>query len=793
MGLIKMQLTVTKESKVVQNLELLPGEISGLDNLHYFIGRSPECHIIIDDYHVSRNHAQISLINNIWHLKKITKHGEVWLNGMLIEEQQIKNGDIIQISNYRIGIELEEGSLGESVVREQVDEIPTESAADQETKTLKDDVSQEEKLEEDNSHKTEFGLEGILEVTDEGASASEGEKEDKEFEVEYDQESNEEQFENNFTEEGHQEETQAADTSIDQLEGDLDGALGEKLDGGLESSFGDIDGEEQTQIVKSFIEFELNISGEYTNFDKYYINKEEVFIGRDPNRCQIILDDPESSQVHAVIRRKGTFCEIEDLNSTNGVILNGARINQSLLSNKDEFLIGSTSFRLVIKSELISSEKDALMPVEKLEEVEVEEIIEEEVSLLDNEGTQGHLLEGSEHSEMSPAQGQSFFAKLGMDDPAKRKKILIYSVVAMALWIVLDESPEEGKKTAKKEAPKKNHSLVKNKEASTAKKTNQETQGSTTTQSPKDSYENLPPDLQEYVRTNYELAKTEILEYGNFEQGLQYLDKINEYVDEFEQSKSLEITAKEEFKKLEELEKERTREQEEEERKIRVVNLLKKANEALSKNQAELTQSLLDKVAEIDPDNLDASQLKLQLDNFIKEQERMALKEAQEKARRDRLLGQLRPGKRLYLKQGWYKATIALEKFLTIQENDDDLISEATKMLKESQQNLRNQIVPLLTKARSLNEGQDLKGAYKTYKAILRVNPTNTEAIEEMIKIKEAIEKQAKRIYREAIVDESLNYLKDAKEKFQEVQQISPSDSPYHKRAENKLKNYTNH
>ena len=43
----------------------------------------------------------------------------------------------------------------------------------------------------------------------------------------------------------------------------------------------------------------------------------------------------------------------------------------------------------------------------------------------------------------------------------------------------------------------------------------------------------------------------------------------------------------------------------------------------------------------------------------------------------------------------------------------------------------------------------------------------------------------------EGIISESLSLFEDAKEKFQEVQQISPSDSEYYKKASEKLRDYT--
>ena len=62
-----MQLTVTKEGKVVERIDLLSQEdISSINNVHYFIGRSPDCHVTIDSQGISRKHAQLSFINKKW-------------------------------------------------------------------------------------------------------------------------------------------------------------------------------------------------------------------------------------------------------------------------------------------------------------------------------------------------------------------------------------------------------------------------------------------------------------------------------------------------------------------------------------------------------------------------------------------------------------------------------------------------------------------------------------------------------------------------------------------------------
>jgi tetratricopeptide (TPR) repeat protein len=111
-------------------------------------------------------------------------------------------------------------------------------------------------------------------------------------------------------------------------------------------------------------------------------------------------------------------------------------------------------------------------------------------------------------------------------------------------------------------------------------------------------------------------------------------------------------------------------------------------------------------------------------------------------------------------------------------------------MLSDAKNELTSELGPVIGKARSLKEGQDLKAAYESFQEVLKIEPTNAEALNEVDEIKGLLEARSKRIYREAIIAESLSLFNDAKEKFQEVQQISPSDSDYYKKASAKLKNY---
>ena len=199
---------------------------------------------------------------------------------------------------------------------------------------------------------------------------------------------------------------------------------------------------------------------------------------------------------------------------------------------------------------------------------------------------------------------------------------------------------------------------------------------------------------------------------------------------------------------------------------------------------------MFNQILSIDPENLDVPQLKMELDAWRKDKERKALEKAEKEADRKRKLSQIAPSRTYYGKEEWYSTILKVEEFLKIKDMDEDLVKEATKMLKVSKDKIKSKTSPILGKARSLKEGQDLKGAYEQFMKVLDFDPVNTEALDEMENIRETLKNRSKKIYREGLISESLQLFSEAKEKYQEVQQISPIDSEYYIKATNKLREY---
>jgi hypothetical protein len=74
------------------------------------------------------------------------------------------------------------------------------------------------------------------------------------------------------------------------------------------------------------------------------IDRPRAVIGRS-QRCDYVLSDPNVSRRHFELQLRGADWYLVDLESTNGVSVNGRRVTSSRLSPGDEIVAGTSSFR----------------------------------------------------------------------------------------------------------------------------------------------------------------------------------------------------------------------------------------------------------------------------------------------------------------------------------------------------------------------------------------------------------------------------------------------------------------
>ncbi len=725
-----MRLTVLKNHVPINDVVVETPEIN--ERYEIYVGRSEDCHVIIDDPLISRHHFVLKNLDNKWLCEKLSQLGVVTINGMTISSFEIKEGDEIKFGAFSV-------IVSQLPILAKITTIPVSSEfANASTASL--DSYNEEKLPTHELEETTVLEKSLPENSDD-------EKDD------FSQSGSEE----SFSENGEESSADSPEVSFNESEVS---SYGDDLNA-LEIS--DEAESESTRVFKTFVNYELVLFGDHAPYDRYQVDSAEIFIGRDPKKCQIVLDDPEVSTVHAVIRKNLIDISLEDLNSSNGTLLNGERINKSLLSSGDEFVIGSTSFTLETRSDLLDAESNRLMPVESGQTIETEQIEEEIISG-----------DGTEVAFDNEAPPEKSIIKRILKDPVKRKKAVIFLAIAVIGYLFLSPTPEP---TNTKQATTSPDSAEKN-VSDVAKDKNG--------QKPKLQ---LSKELEQKRNMSYELG-VNFYEQAKYFEALKEFQIVIEIDPEYKKVQSYFEETNDGLKRLEEIETQKRAEEERLKNKKIIEDLLVKAREAVKEKQVTVAESYFSQIAEKDPENFEVQQLKMELEAWQKEQERLALEKAAKEAARKSMVDALAPGKTFYLKKEWYKAIFKLEDFLRRKGTDEDLVKEASDMLSDAKNQLANDLGPLIGKARSLKEGQDLKSAYEAYLEILKIEPTNGEALNEVDEIKNQLEMRSKKVYRDGIIAESLSLFNDAKEKFQEVQQISPTDSEYYKKATEKLKNY---
>jgi pSer/pThr/pTyr-binding forkhead associated (FHA) protein len=702
-----------------------------------YVGRSEDCHVVIDDPLISRHHFVLKNDHGKWYCEKLTQLGIVSINGLSSTLLEVHEKDEIKCGAYSLLVSefpMMPSPLNTKPVYTEPAPVYVASSPQPLTEPTPVPVVP-------NVQSTDDQLDSV-EITEEDP---EQETETQEGEIqEMDSFSSEE---SEVTFETPNEESSELST--------------ESFDSGELTSFDEqdtnSDQEEKTSFFKAFVNYQLVLFGDHAPYDRYQIESGEIYIGRDAKKCQIVLDDPEVSSVHAVIKKNAIDIVLEDLNSSNGTILNGERINKAQLQTGDEFVIGSTSFTLETRSDLLEAESGRLMPVESGQTIETEEI-EEEIVNMDEGGEVDFNAEG-------PPE-KSLLARF-KKDPKFRKKV-IYIVAGLGVAYLFLGDSEQPKTPVANSQPQ--------------------------TLEPKEKKDEKPKlqlskELEEKRNQSYELG-VNFFEQNKYFEALTEFQTVSSIDPNYKKVETYLLQTKEGLKRLEELETQRRAEEERIKTKKMIEELLVKAREAVKEKNVQVAENLFSQIAEKDPENIEVQQLKFELESWQKEQERIAMEKAAREATRKAMVDALRPGKTYYLKKEWYKATLKLEDFLQRKGTDEDLMKEAGEMLSDAKNQLASDLAPLVGKARSLKEGQDLKSAYEVYLDILKIEPTNTEALNELDDIRTQLDTRSKRVYREAIIAESLSLFGDAKEKFQEVQQISPTDSDYYRKATEKLKNY---
>lgn len=82
------------------------------------------------------------------------------------------------------------------------------------------------------------------------------------------------------------------------------------------------------------------------------LKQKNLRVGREPE-CDLVIDSPHISRFHAELFWVGSQLKIKDLGSTNGVFVNGQKVQEHLLHNGDKILFGTQMYYKIIYQDAV--------------------------------------------------------------------------------------------------------------------------------------------------------------------------------------------------------------------------------------------------------------------------------------------------------------------------------------------------------------------------------------------------------------------------------------------------------
>jgi tetratricopeptide (TPR) repeat protein len=524
------------------------------------------------------------------------------------------------------------------------------------------------------------------------------------------------------------------------------------------------------------------------NVTEYEFRKQEVLIGRG-KACDIVLADKKASRKSALIKRVGSTFVIKDAGSSNGVYVNGEKVDSHELSGGDVVRIGDTEFKFIAESEdyrdnaakFMSvpeaepslpaldappppSMQAPLMPVPQMSEFMPQMGQQPQQPVFDFQQGQGGFGTGAIPYGVAGAPAgndKSLLAKVRK--LPKRTQVILGIFLVLALYELTEEEeapPQPKRKLAAVQAAKPEEG--------------------------KKLFENLSPEDQQYIRQQYTMGQ-DLYQKAEYEKSVYELDKIFAKVDDYKDARALKRYAEGILKRQQAQLEEKQKQEREEQLRLKVQKLVEDINGLMIAKKYQDAQNLFPELLSIDPENAEVARWKAEIEQHegdlrrkyenqlaadqINKSAWAAYNSAMALRKRGRLLS----------------AITAFNKVKEIEAPDPRPARQAQSRINEIRAEIRAKVEPLLAEAKTQEGAGELAQAYKTYERVLAIQPGNADAVAGMNAIRGTLTEKARLIFIEAVVAESYSDFETARKKFTEVLEVAPRGSKYFDSAERKL------
>ncbi len=500
----------------------------------------------------------------------------------------------------------------------------------------------------------------------------------------------------------------------------------------VEKFFGD-----DTMVGPAKLLYQLvAISGPYK--DKLFpLDKDSVVLGRS-NSATIILIDDLVSREHAKIYRQGVESLVIDLNSANGVKVNGKKVVDPVVLNSGDILeIGSSSFRFMAINPHVQSVK-GVSDLSSLSSKFKQPVVEKVVDLSD---TQINKIEKS--------YGMKGFGSGGSKKPILLLIALV--IIGTALFLVFSsDSKKKEEEKAKLEAERKA------KEAAQS----QVVEAVPEVKCLEEGICHLPLAVQKGLQGEYEIGIRLFKNY-QYEIAEDRARQILEKAPDWGKAQELLRVASEAKDQL------IAQKQQEEESTVRkmleekISKLLIKAREQMRQGKYDELKVTLGGIFEVDPNNREAKDLADKLEELAENMKKAQEKRIQFIAAVQNYKKIFSDGKKFFDRKEYLKAIETFQRCLSMpQVNSEDvgnIKSESKRLIDESTRLIKEAVAPELSVAEQALMSSQYREAIASYQRVLRMDYKNKTAKMGLQKASSALLETAKDYFSRALIAESVS------------------------------------
>ena len=713
-----MKVKIFKKGNLLKEYELSKGL--------FVLGRAEDCDICLLDDAISRKHVEFRFIDekNVSFSKK-SKFGELLKDANPVTEGKLSDGESLEIADIKIVFGGEENQEPVLAVDPPIEDTLEKNKEKKEVKSKSDFELFTMSVDADS----------IPELRDQ---LSEAIKENKEVV---------EKVEKSLHDEVKKIEPVEQKT--------------ENTGVSPKNSFGD-----ETMVGPARLLYQLvAISGPYK--DKLFpLEKDSVILGRS-NKAGIVLVDDLVSREHARVYRQGVESFVVDLNSANGVKLNGKKVTEpAVLSSGDILEVGSSAFRFMAINPQIQSVQGVS---DRSSSSKIKQPVVEKISDLSEE--QVRKIE------------KSYGFKEGSGEGSKRKLLIIAAavIVGVVLFFVLSSSnqEEENRKKAQLEAEKK------------AKEAQALAEQVPEVKCIEEGLCHLPLDVQKQLQGEYDVG---IKLFKNYQYEIaedrarMILEKAPDWI-KAQELLRVSSEAKEQLLAQKQQEEEATIRKMLEEK---ISKLLISAREQMRLGKHDELRVTLASIFELDPNNKEAKEFADKL-NEIEENKKMAQEKRQQfLASVQRYNNIFLDGKKFFERKEYLKAIETFQKCLGMpQVNSEDvknIRSESKRLIGESTRLLKESVAPELAVAEQALMSSQYREAIASYQRVLRMDYKNKTAKLGLEKAKNALSETAKDYFSRALIAESVSDFKTACRDYNAVVEMAIPGTKYYNLAMEKVR-----